>query len=94
MTFVRPTTSAETSSGITAVCGDTSYTLHSDNTGNTHSYNANWAVISGPVTDTYTLTIDTTADTNLIANEASVTIPVYIKATLDDYTTYTRESYT
>ena len=94
VTFVRPTTGVETSSGISAVCGDTSYSLHSDNTGSTHSYNANWAVISGPVSDTYTLTIDTTADTSLIDNESTKTISLYIKATLDDYTSYTRESYT
>ena len=31
---------------------------------------------------------------SLIDNEASKTISVYIKATLDDYTSYTRESYT
>jgi hypothetical protein len=51
-------------------------------------------VISGPVSDTYTLTIDTTADSSLIANESSVTISLYIKATLDDYTSDNRESYT
>ena len=94
LTFVRPTTQAETDAGISAVCGETSYTLHSDNSGSTHSYNANWAVISGPVSDTYTLTIDTTADSSLIANESSVTIALYIKATLDDYTSDNRESYT
>ena len=94
VTFTRPTTDDEDSLGIASVCGDTSYSLHSDNTGSTHSYNSNWAVISGPVSGTYTLTIDTTADQSLIANEASVTIPLYIKATLDDYTSYTRESYT
>ena len=94
VTFVRPTTSVETSSGISSVCGDTSYTLHSDTSGNTYSYTSTWAVISGPVSDTYTLTIDTTADSSLIANESSVTISLYIKATLDDYTSDNRESYT
>ena len=86
MTFIRPTTTAETSAGIAAICGDTTYSLHSANDGSTFSYNAAWAVISGPVSDTYTLTIDTNADTTIIDAESSVTIPVYIKATLDDYT--------
>ena len=66
--------------------------MHSDNSGSTHSYSAGWAVITG--TNTFTLTIDTTADLTLIDNEASKTIALYIKATLDDYTSYTRESYT
>ena len=94
VTFVRPTTSVESSTGISAVCGDTSYTLHSDNSGTAFTYNAAWAVITGPTSDTYTLTIDTTADLSLIAAEASKTISVYIKATLDDYTSDNRESYT
>jgi len=85
VTFVRPTTSVETSSGITQVCGTTTYSLHSDNSGTSHSYDAGWAVITES-SGTYTLTIDTTADLSLIANEASVTIPLYVKATLDDYT--------
>ena len=94
VTFVRPTTSVEDSSGIASVCGDTSYSLHSDNSGTAFTYNASWAVISGPVSNTYTLTIDTTADLSLIDNESSKTISVYIKATLDDYTSDNRESYT
>lgn len=94
VTFVRPTTPVEDANGIAAVCGDTSYTIHSDNSGTAFSYTASWAVITGPVSDTYTLTIDTNADDNLIANESTVTIPLYLKATLDDYTSYTRESYT
>ena len=56
-------------------------------------YNSNWAQITENA-GTYTLTIDTTADLTLIVNESEVTHPLYIKATLDDYTSYTRESYT
>ena len=93
VTFVRPTTSVETSTAISAVCGDTSYSLHSDNSGSTHTYDAAWAVITES-SGTYTLTIDTTADLSLIANEATKTISLWIKATLDDYTAYNRESYT
>lgn len=89
VTFVRPTTSVEDSTSIASVCGDTSYTIHSDNSGTAFSYISGWAVITES-SGTYTLTIDTTVDQSLIANEASVTIPLYIKATLDDYTAYTR----
>jgi hypothetical protein len=94
VTFVRPTTTTEDSNGIVSVCGATTYSLHSDNSGTNYSYNSNWAVITGPVSDTYTLTVDTTVDLTLIDNEASKTIPLYIKSTLTDYTSYTRESYT
>ena len=51
-------------------------------------------MITGPVSGTFTLTIDTTADLNLIANEASVTHNMYIRSTLDDYTSDGRKSYT
>ena len=63
----------------------TSYTLHSAADGTNFTYDAAWAVItvSG---STYTLTVDTTADLTLIDNEATKTISIYIKATLDDYT--------
>ena len=60
VTFVRPTTTTEDTNGVVQVCGSTSYSLHSDNTGTAFTYNANWAVITGPVSGTYTLTIDTT----------------------------------
>jgi len=54
VTFVRPTTAAEDANGISEVCGDTSYSLHSDNQGATFAYNAAWAVITGPSSSTYT----------------------------------------
>lgn len=95
VTFTRPITAAENSNKISQVCGTTSYSLHSNNSGATHSYTAAWAVISAPSSQgVYTLTIDTTKDTNLIADESSVTIPLYIKATLDDYTNEGIVSYT
>jgi len=93
VTFVRPTTTVETSTLIDSICGETSYTIHSSNAGANFSYNAAWAVITESA-GTYTLTIDTTADLTLIANEDTVTLNLWIKATLDDYTGYTRESYT
>jgi len=94
VTFIRPTTTVEDSTGIASICGDTTYSIHSDNSGTNFAYTSGWAVITGPTSSTFTLTIDTTVDLSLIANEASVTIPVYIKSTLDSYTAYTRESYT
>jgi hypothetical protein len=95
VTFVRPTTAAEASNGVVSACGATSFSLHSNNSGGSHTYNAAWAVITGPTAaGVYTLTIDTTADTNLISTESTVTIPLYIKATLDDYTSQSIVSYT
>ena len=86
VTFVRPTTPVEDDTGIYAICGATSYSIHSANDGTNFSYNSGWAVITGPSSGTYTLTIDTTVDLSLIDNEASKTISVFIKATLDEYT--------
>jgi hypothetical protein len=93
-TFVRPTTTVETETGIEQVCGVTSYTIHNTNAGGNFSYNASWAVITGPVAGVYTMTINTNNDLSLIANEASVTHNMFIKATLDDYTSDTRVVYT
>ena len=93
VTFVRPTTTAEDTNKITAVCGATTYTIHKDNQGGSFTFSAAWAVISGPAANgQYTLTIDTTKDTNLIATEATVTHNLFIRARLDDYNSV--ESYT
>ena len=81
VTFVRPVTAAETSNGVVSVCGSTSYSVHSSNTGTNFSYNAAWAVITGPSSSgVYTLTIDTTQDLSLIDDEPSKTIPLYRKS--------------
>ena len=93
VTFVRPTTTVETSSGITSACGSSTYSIHSDNSGTNFSYASGWAVIT-EASEVFTLTVDTTVDSSLIANENTVTIPIYIKSTLTDYTGYNRESYT
>ena len=93
VTFPRPTTTAEDSNAVVSVCGATSYTVHNDQSGGTFAYDANWAVIDTS-TNPITFTIDTAADTSLIDSETSKTITVYIKASLDDYTSYTRETYT
>ena len=93
-TFVRPTTTVETETGIALVCGTTSYSIHNNNSGGTFNYNAAWAVITGPANGVYTVTINTNADLTLIANENSVTHNMFIKASLDDYTADNREVYT
>lgn len=90
---MRPTTAAEVTNGIAGVCGTTNYALFKTNTDTAHTYTSTWAVISAPSsTGVYTLTIDTTKDLSLIASEATVTIPLYIRATLNDYNTL--KSYT
>ena len=58
ITFVTPTDLATTT--YSAVCGDYTYSIHSDNTGSNFSYTAAWAAITGPASGTYTLTFDTT----------------------------------
>lgn len=93
VTFPRPTTTAEDSNAVVSVCGATTYTVHNDQADGSFSYDVNWAKIDTS-TDPITFTIDTAADTSLIDSEASKTITVYLKASLDDYTSYTRETYT
>lgn len=73
-TFVRPITEAENTNGIASVCGDTTYSIHKDNAGGSFSYTASWAIISGPDSSgVYTMTINTAADTSIIAAESTVT---------------------
>ena len=61
--------------------------VYTNNDGSDTNPTNNWASVSGPdfTTGAYTLTIDTTADQSLIADEASVTITIYIKTVLVDY---------
>jgi len=92
--FTRPTTATEDSVSPVLACGETSYSIHSDSNGANFAYTAGWAVITGPVAGVYSLTVDTTKDLSLIGTEASKTISVYIKATLDDYIAQSIVSYT
>jgi hypothetical protein len=69
------------------LCGTTSFGIFTD-TSDTAVPN-NWAVITGPVSGTYTVAVDTTKDLSLIANEASKTHTLQIKSTLDAYTSRT-----
>jgi hypothetical protein len=91
--FSRPTTASEDSNGVVEVCGVTTYSIHNDQANGLFSYNAAWAAITES-SGTYTLTIDTTQDLSLIAEESSVDHVMYIKSTLTDYTSFTREKYT
>lgn len=88
-TFTVPTNSVmDTHSDPALLCGETSFALFKDNDGTDTivAANAEWAVLSGPVTGTYTVSIDTTKDLTLIDNESSVTHSIYIKSTLNSYT--------
>ena len=51
------------------LCGSTSFELFLDTSDTALA--KPWAVLSGPVSGVYTITIDTTKDLDLIANEAS-----------------------
>ena len=71
-TFSDPTNSVmDTHSDPALLCGSTSYELFSDTSDS--ALTSAWAVLSGPVSGVYTITIDTTVDLTLIADEASVT---------------------
>ena len=72
------------------LCGTTSFGIYTD-TSDTAVPN-NWAVITGPVAGKYTILVDTSKDLTLIANEASVSITLQVKAHLDSYTA--RKTYT
>ena len=89
ITFVTPTDTATTT--YAAVCGEYTYSIHSDGAGANFAYNAAWAVIS-EATGTYTLTIDTREDLTIIGTEASKSIEVWIRARMNDYSS--REIYT
>ena len=87
VTFVRPTTTVETNTGIPSVCGSSSYSIKSSNAGADFTYNSSWAVITGPSSSgVYTLTINTAVDLTLIDSDTTRTIPVYLKAILNNYT--------
>jgi hypothetical protein len=86
-TYIAPTNSVmDTHSTPSLFCDSTSYGIFTDNDGTDTAPSNGWAAISGPVSSTYTVTIDTSLDLNLIANEASVTYTLYVKSTLDSYT--------
>ena len=84
-TFTVPTNSVmEAHSDPALLCGTTSFGIFTD-TSDT-AVNNNWAVITGPVSGTYTILVDTTKDLTLIDNQASVSIVLQVKSWLDSYT--------
>lgn len=90
-TFTVPTNSVmDTHSDPALLCGETSYVLYDDV--NDTPLQSAWAVLSGPVSGVYTITIDTTVDLTLIGAEASVSHPIQVKSTLDSYTGVTRHN--
>ena len=58
------------------MCLESTIAIYSDNA---DTAIGSWAALTGPVAGVYTITIDTTQDLNLIANEASVTKTDYVK---------------
>ena len=87
-TFSAPTNSVmDAHSDPALLCGATSFALYSD-TSDTALSTA-WAVLSGPVSGVYTITIDTTVDLTLIGDQASVSHSIQVKSTLDSYTSRT-----
>jgi hypothetical protein len=84
-TFTDPGNSVMTTYSLTdAICGTVTHAITADNLGTAMS--TNWVTLSGPVAGVYTVTIDTTVDLSLIANEASVSYTHYIQTTLTAYT--------
>lgn len=94
VTIEAPKNSFATSEGVSDRCGAMSAAVYTDNNGSDTNPTNNWAAITGPnfSTGAYTLTIDTTKDLTLIADEASVTKTLYIKTQLVDYTSQTQYS--
>lgn len=87
--FTVPTNSVMDTHGDPALlCGKTSFGIYTD-TSDT-AVPSNWAYITGPVGDTYTVMVDTTRDLTLIGDQSSVTITLKIKSTLDSYTSQTK----
>jgi len=86
---MAPTNSFSTTQGVADRCGKMTAAVYTNNDGTDTIPNNNWAKLTGPdsTTGKYVLTIDTTADLTLIANEASVTKTIYIKTVVSSYNT-------
>ena len=74
VTIDAPTNSFATSEGIIDRCGSMSTAVYTNNDGTDTNPTNNWASLTGPdfTTGAYTLTIDTSLDQSLIADEATV----------------------
>lgn len=86
-----PANSFSTSEGVSDRCGKMTTAVYTNNDGTDTNPTNSWASLSGPdaTTGKYVLTIDTTKDLTLIAAEAQVSIIIYVKTTLSDYTSQT-----
>ena len=82
-TWTVPTTTVDDAANLLQACGPVTFALYADDSDT--PLTTNWAVISDPMSGTYTLTADTSLDLALIANEAEIDIPLWIKATLTNY---------
>jgi hypothetical protein len=74
------------------ICETTSHAIYLDGDGTDTVPTSTWVTLSDPSNGIYTITFDPAQDQTLIAGEASVTHTVYVKSTLDAYTsqvTYT-----
>ena len=91
ITIDAPTNSFATSEGVIDRCGSMSAIVVTDSDGNDTNPTNNWATITGPdfTTGAYTLTIDTSLDQTLIADESTVAISLYVKTVLTDYNSQT-----
>ena len=76
-----PNTSVDNIQSTDEICGPTSYYVYTDNINDIAP--SAWAIITEPVAGTWRLTLDTTLDLDIIANEATVTKNLWIKTTLD-----------
>jgi hypothetical protein len=86
ITFTAPGDSVMTTYTLADhVCGGLQYAIYADNDGTDTALGTAWVTMSGPVADTYTVSIDTTVDLNLIDDEASVDHTVYIKTTFNSF---------
>ena len=84
-----PTNSFAVSESVADRCGSMSLAVYTTNDGSDTNPTNNWASVTGPdfTTGKYVLTIDTSADLNLIADESTVALTLYIKTIIVDYNT-------
>ena len=87
-TWAMPATSTDTATGLQAACGSMTFEVFTNANGADTAPSNSWAVIEY-VPGQWSLKVDTTLDLSLIYTQASVTHNLFIKITMDDYTTIT-----
>ena len=83
-----PQTDLDALMGDVDLCGPRSFAVSLDNSGTAlqPTYGADWAVITQPTyADTFRITVDTLADLNLIDNESTKDITLYVKTSMVDW---------